>query len=47
MGSTKKLILGIAAAIALVLAAAPAGAEPRPDTTGATSAQYHVIGPKT
>jgi carboxypeptidase T len=47
MGSTKKLVLGITAVIALVIAAAPAGAEPRPNPTGATSAQYQVIGPKT
>jgi murein tripeptide amidase MpaA len=47
MGSTKKLVLGITAAIALVIAAAPAGAEPRPNPTGATSAQYQVVGPKT
>src|SRR5689334_3855329 len=47
MGSTKKLILGIAAAIALVIAAAPAEAEPRPTPAGATSAQYQVVGPNT
>jgi carboxypeptidase T len=47
MGSTKKLILGVTAAIALVIAAAPAGADPRTDPAGKTSAQYQVIGPKT
>jgi carboxypeptidase T len=47
MGSTKKLVLGITAAIALVIAAAPAGADPRTDPAGTTSAQYQVIGPKT
>src|ERR687893_440335 len=42
-----KLILGVTSAIALVLAGAPAGADPRPNPNGATSAQYQVIGPKT
>ncbi|GIJ66422.1 M14 family zinc carboxypeptidase [Virgisporangium ochraceum] len=40
-----KIVLGVTAAIALVLAAAPAGAEPR--QTAETSSQYQVIGPKT
>jgi hypothetical protein len=42
-----KLLIGVAAVIAVVVAGAPAGAEPRPNPTGATSAQYQVVGPKT
>jgi carboxypeptidase T len=40
-----KLLICLVAAIAVVVAAAPAGADPRP--MGPTSAQYRVIGPKT
>jgi carboxypeptidase T len=42
-----KLLIAIAAIITLVVAGAPAGADPRPDESTNKSAQYQVVGPKT
>jgi len=42
-----KLLIAAVAALALVSAGAPAGADPRPDAAAITSAPYQVVGPKT
>src|SRR5688572_18847373 len=42
-----KLLLAVAATLAVVVAGAPAGADPRPDENTNKSAQYQVVGPKT
>jgi len=42
-----KLLIAVVAAVTLVIAGAPAGADPRPDAAAITSAPYQVNGPKT